>query len=107
MQDTKFYFIDEDKPAEEIQLNRDNWFFVQMYWSIRYAFLDYGAPLPKYAYIDKSYEKTKHMDILLIMDDIGSFNKNKMRQLCIQEELDRQANANSDEGYMTYKFEIC
>lgn len=102
--ETKFYLIDGDRPAEEIKMNKDNMFFVQMYASIRCAFLDYDLPLPKYAYIDKAYEKTNHMDILLVMEN--SIN-DKFKYLCVKEELDRQAQANYDEDYMTYRFEIC
>lgn len=104
--ETKFYFIDEDKPAEEIILNSANMFFVQMYGSIRCAFLSNDLPLPQYAYIDKSYEKTKCMEILLIMP----YKPNKydeFKMFCAKEELKRQARANSDEDYMTYKFKIC
>ena len=103
--DTKFYFINEDKPAEEISLDRNNMFFVQMYGSIRCAFLNNGLPLPKYAYVDKSYEKTKHMDILLIMPH-HTKKYDEFKMLCAKEELERQARANSDEDIMTYEFNI-
>lgn len=103
--DTKFYFIDEDKPAEEISLDRSNMFFVQMYGSIRCAFLNHGLPLPQYAYIDKSYEKTKHMEILLIMP-YRPDKYDEFKMLCAKEELGRQARANSDEDIMTYEFNI-
>lgn len=103
--DTKFFFIDEDKPAEEISLDRSNMFFLQMYGSIKCAFLNNDLPLPQYAYIDKSYEKKKHMEILLIMP-YKSDKYDELKMFCAKEELGRQARANSDEDNMTYEFNI-
>lgn len=95
---------------EELPLNRNNWYYVQLDASVRTAFLKYNCPLPKYGIIE---ELTHYTIINLIRDNIKSkkdllyWYKNRSN---IQSDLDVQARSNSTdtdiEDWMAYEFKI-
>ena len=100
----------EEKKFEynEIPLNRDNWFYVQMDASVRTAFLKYDCPIPKYAIIEELHNNTM---VHLFRDDIKTefeLTNWEDKWLYIQSELDIQAEANSnhDDNWTSYKFKI-
>ena len=120
---TKYYYIDfairndlkEINPEEIKGFVKDgkateNWIFVQIDGSIRYAFDKYGMPDPKYVLVDRSWKQTGEMHLTIVRENFKNekeamfWNVNKMY---VQDELNHQAWANSDpdEG-MVYKFEI-
>lgn len=96
----------------EIPLNKDNWFFVQLDGSIRYTFLKYHCPLPKYVIIeDRSHEMT----INIFRENITNIKDllwYKEYWLCILDELNQQAKCNSidkeddDTNYIRYEFKL-
>jgi len=96
---------------EEIPLNRDNWYYVQLDASVRTAFLKYNCPLPKYGIIE---ELTHYTIINLVRDNVKSekdllhWYKNRSN---IQSDLDIQAKCNSNdieenENWIKYEFKI-
>lgn len=119
--ETKFFFISYDTDIVEIPINKigekleedqqfDNWFFAQMYASIRCAFMTYGLRVPKYAYIDRSYRHSGRMQIVLVRDDVKD-EEEALRWMknwyFVQDELKRQAYANSDEtGNFVFEFKV-
>lgn len=96
----------------EIPLNKDNWFFVQLDGSVRYAFLKYHCPLPKYIIIeDLSHE----MIINIYRENITNIKDllwYKEYWFCILDELNQQAKCNSidneddDTNYVRYEFKL-
>ena len=96
----------------EIPLNKENWFYVQLDGSVRYAFLKYHCPLPKYIIIeDLSHEMTINIfrETIKNVKDLLWW---KEYWLCILEELNHQAKLNSvdkeddDINYIKYKFKL-
>ena len=96
---------------EEIPLNRDNWYYVQLDASVRTVFLKYNCPLPKYGIIE---ELTHYTIINLVRDNVKSekdllhWYKNRSN---IQSDLDIQAKCNSNdieenENWIKYEFKI-
>ena len=97
---------------EEIPLNKENWFYVQLDGSIRYAFLKYHCSLPKYVIIeDLSHEITINIFRETIKNDKELLHW-KEKWLYIYDELDHQAKCNSidnedDEvNYIRYVFKF-
>lgn len=96
---------------EEIPLNRNNWYYVQLDATIRTTFLKYNCPLPKYGIIE---ELAHYTTITLFRDNIK--NKKDLinwfkKSLYIKSDLDIQAKCNStdiedDENWLTYEFKI-
>lgn len=114
---TKYYlnkFNHKTKKFEliEIPLNRDNWFYVQMDGSIRYAFLKYHCPLPKYVII----EDLSHEMVINIFRETIKNAKDllwwKEYYFCILNELEHQAKCNSidkeddEENFIRYEFKL-
>ena len=96
---------------EEIPLNRNNWYYVQLDATVRTAFLKYNCPLPKYAIIE---ELTHNTTINLFRDNIKN-KKDLMnwfeKSFYIKSDLDIQTKCNStdiedDENWITYEFKI-
>ena len=96
----------------EIPLNKENWFYVQLDGSVRYAFLKYHCPLPKYIIIeDLSHEMTINIfrETIKNVKDLLWW---KEYWVCILEELNHQAKLNSvdkeddDINYIKYKFKL-
>ena len=96
---------------EEIPLNRDNWYYVQLDASIRTSFLKYNCPVPKYGIIE---ELTHYTTINLFRETIKNkkelinWYKNRSN---IQSDLDIQAKCNSNdieenENWIKYEFKI-
>ena len=96
---------------EEIPLNRDNWYYVQLDATVRTTFLTYDCPLPKYGIIE---ELTHCIVINLFRDDIKNEDDLKKwfeKSICIQSDLDLQAKCNSTsiediDDWIEYKFNI-
>ena len=96
----------------EIPLNKENWFYVQLDGSIRYAFLKYNCPLPKYVIIeDLSHEMTINIFRETIKNDKELLHW-KEKWLYIYDELDHQAKCNSidneddEENFIRYEFKF-
>jgi hypothetical protein len=96
---------------EEIPLNRDNLYYVQIDASVRTAFLKYNCPLPKYGII----EELPHYTIINLFRDNIKNKKDLMnwfeKLLYIKSDLDIQAKCNSteledNENLITYEFKI-
>lgn len=96
---------------EEIPLNRNNWYYVQLDATIRTTFLKYNCSLPKYGIIE---ELAHYTTITLFRDNIKN-KKDLMnwfeKSLYIKSDLDIQAKCNStdiedDENWLTYEFKI-
>lgn len=120
---TKYYFIDfaiesdlkEINPEEIKGFVKDgkateNWIFAQIDFSISYAFKHYGMPEPKYVFVNRDYKRTREMKLTIVREDMTNnlidalyWNVNKPY---VQDELNHQAWANSDEDGIKYKFEI-
>ena len=96
---------------EEIPLNRNNWYYVQLDATIRTTFLKYNCPLPKYGII----EELAHCTTINLFRDNIKNKKDLMnwfeKSLYIKSDLDIQAKCNStdiedDENWLTYEFKI-
>ena len=96
----------------DIPLNKENWFYVQLDGSIRYAFLKYHCPLPKYIII----EDLSHEIVINIFRENIKNAKDllwwKEYWFCILDELNQQAKLNSvnkeddDTNYVRYVFKL-
>lgn len=118
--DTRFFFISYKYDVKEIPIYEvgkkveedqqfDNWFFGQMNASIRTAFMTYGLPVPKYAFIDRMYRDCNQMTIVLVRDDVKDEKEARkwvVDYLCVLDDLEHQAWANSDEDNFVFKFRI-
>lgn len=116
---TKYYkkiYNKDKKDFEliEVPLNPDNWWYVQIDASIRTAFLTYNCYIPKYVVIE---QYTVRFDTECIVINIFRENLKSEKDLLewnqkwiyIKSDLDRQAQANTDEFGDTpvvYKFKL-
>ena len=120
--ETKYYFIDfairsdlKDVNPEEIKCfvkdgkATENWIFMQIDASIRYIFGKHGMPYPKYVFVNRNYKRIREMTLTIVRDNVKN-EKDAMfwnvQKMYIQDELNSQAQSNSDEEGITYKFEI-
>jgi hypothetical protein len=117
---TRFFFISYKYNVKEIPICEvgkkveedqqfDNWFFGQMEASIRMAFCKYKLPIPKYAFIDRMYRTCNQMTIVLVRDNVRNekeASKWVVDYLCVLDDLEHQAWANSDEDNIVFKFKI-
>lgn len=95
---------------EEIPLNRDNWWYVQLDSTIRYAFLKYNLQLPKYVVLDE----LKHRITINIFRSPIKNTKEllqwKEKFIYLLDELKLQAESNSDEfddeHWIIYEFKL-
>ena len=96
---------------DEIQLNTDNWFYVQIDASIRFAFHKYEFSYPKYCIV----EKEDHNMIFHVYRNID--NEKDLLDWCNKEiyvvdELKRTVDANSidcdsnDDNWIKYEFKF-
>lgn len=116
---TKYFikYFDTDSSSDnlykldEIQLNGDNWFYVQIDASIRFVFNKYGFSYPKYCIV----EKEDHNVIFYIYRNIN--NEKDLIDWCnkgayVIDELKRTADANStdsdsnDDNWIKYEFKF-
>lgn len=112
MQTRYFVRIGVDK-YQEANLKDDNWWYMQVDASIRYAFMKYDLAVPEFVYFDK-YEtivdgiKVQHVIIRIVRYPIKSVKQAQKwveKRYRVIDELTRQAHTNSDED-IEYKFEI-
>ena len=96
----------------EIPLNKENWFYVQIDASIKYAFQKYGFKYPKYCIIEAL---THYIIFHIYRDDIKNKKEllewhNKSRY--VLDELKRTAECNSKDeiedpiNWIKYEFKI-
>ena len=96
---------------EEIPLGRNTWFYVQVDGTIRYTFLKYNLPLPKFVVVD---ETTHFITFNVYRDNIKNPKELKEwneKWIYVYDELNRQAECNSntedeDEYWVKYKFKL-
>ena len=92
----------------EIPLNKDNWWYVQLDASIRFAFIKYIGLIPEIVVIEPSTHYTNIKIIRPNFNNLEEVNIWLQKRLYIVDELNNQAKCNSiDEGdnLMIYKFE--
>ena len=92
----------------EIPLNKDNWWYVQLDASIRFAFMKYIGLIPEIVVIEQSTHYTNIKIIRPNFNNLEEVNIWLQKRLYIVDELNNQAKCNSiDEGdnLMIYKFE--
>jgi hypothetical protein len=114
---TKYYkkYFDINKHDfvyEEIPLNRNNWWYVQVDASIRYAFLKHNLQLPKYVVVE---DVTHYITFKIYRENIKNFKElqeyNKKLNYVL-DELKFQAECNSSDEYddpdywVKYEFKI-
>jgi hypothetical protein len=122
VKETKYYFVDfaihsdlsEINPEEITEFVKngkatENWIFKQIDFTIGYTFDYYDMPRPKYVFVNRNYKQTNKMDLVIVRDNFKD-EKEAMfwntQKFFIQSELNRQAEANSDEDGLGYKFVI-
>jgi len=103
MEETKYYRrnIDIiDCNFDEITLNRDNWWYVQLDASIRTIFLKYKLKLPKYVIVQFLHKST---DIFIVRSNFDEFEQAKnwyLNRVFVIDEIAQQAEANSHDDYV-------
>ena len=121
-QDTKYYFVDfaitpslkEINPEEIVEFVKDgkateNWIFMQIDGTIRYVFGKYNMPYPKYVLMNRNYKRTYEMDLVVVRENLKNEKeamKWNVQRMFIQDELNRQAQSNSDDEGLKYRFEV-
>lgn len=119
---TKYYFIDfairpdlkEIRPEEIVEFVKDgkateNWIFAQIDGTIRYTFGKYDMPYPKYVFVNRNYKRTYEMDLIVVRENVKNEEEAmfwNVQRIFIQDELNRQAQSNSDDEGLKYKFEV-
>lgn len=96
---------------EEIPLGKDTWWYVQVDASVRYAFVKYKVPLPKYVVVE---ERTHYITFKIYRENIKNIKELQLyneKYICILDELKHQADCNSsnedeDEYWVKYEFKI-
>ena len=96
---TKYYKQEPMGKLEEVDLNRNNWWYVQLDASIRTVFKKFKTELPKYVIVEMYSTQTYIYIFRQDVNDIESANKWKVNKVFIQEELDIQAEVNSHDEY--------
>lgn len=97
---------------QPVELNRENWWFVQFNGTLATAFGYYDIPTPPAVYVeDKQYydEDIPEVNIYVVRPPIKKpkdFEKWLKVKYYIESELTRQAEANSDEERIIYKIEM-
>lgn len=115
---TKYYrsYWDSEKGEmtfKEANLKDDNWWYLQLDASIRFAFHKYDMPYPEFVFLTNYHvsdgeNNIKRVVIRIIRPQIKSLKKAKKwleNYLFVADELKHQAEANSDFD-IEYKFEI-
>lgn len=121
-QNTKYYFIDfaihpdlkDINPKEIVEFVKDgkateNWVFAQIDGTIRFVFGRYNMPYPKYVFVNRNYKRTYEMTLTIVRENVKNEKEAmfwNVQRIFIQDELNRQAESNSDDEGLKYKFEI-
>lgn len=96
---------------DEILLNADNWFYVQIDASIRFAFYKYGFSYPKYCTVEH-YDHNMTFHIYRNIDNEKELLNWCNRGIYVFDELKRFADANStdcdpnDDNWIKYEFKF-
>jgi len=95
----------------EIPLNKDNWWYVQLDASIRFAFMKYIGLIPKTVIIEQSSHYTTIKIIRPNFNNLEEVNIWLQNRIFILDELNQQAKCNStdnedNEDWVIYNFEI-
>ena len=97
---------------EEIPLDRDTWWYVQIDASIRYAFLKHNLQIPKYIVVE---DVTHYITFKIYRENIKNINELKEyneKLKYVLDELKFQAECNSSDEYddpdywVKYEFKI-
>ncbi len=120
--ETKYYFVDfaitpslkEINPEEIVEFVKDgksteNWNFMQIDGTIRYVFRKYNMPYPQCVFVNRNYKRTYEMDLVVVRENLKNEKeamKWNVQRMFIQDELNRQAQSNSDDEGLKYKFEV-
>lgn len=120
--DTKYYFVDfaitpslkEINPEEIVEFVKDgkateNWIFMQIDGTIRYVFGKYNMPYPKYVLVNRNYKRTYETNLVVVRENLKNEKeamKWNVQRMFIQDELNRQAQSNSDDEGLKYRFEV-
>lgn len=114
---TKYYkkYFDHDKKDfvyEEIPLNKENWWYVQVDASIRFAFLKYHFKLPRQVVITFNSHYTYINIFRAPINTINQLKRWEEKYLWVLDELNQQAKFNSidkeddEENYVMYEFKL-
>ena len=120
---TKYYFINfairddlkDINPEEITEFVKDgkateNWIFMQIDASIRFAFGKYNLPYPKFVFVNRNYKRIREMTLTIVRENTKNIKEAlywNVMKMYVKDELDRQARSNSDEeDGIVYKFEI-
>ena len=82
---------------KNVPLDKENMWFAQLDGSIRYAFMKYAIPLPKYVIV---YFYTAYTEINIIRDYVSNISEAEkwlLHRTFVLDELQLQAEANSNE----------
>ena len=95
----------------EIPLNKDNWWYVQLDASIRFAFMKYIGLIPETVIIEQSSHYTTIKIIRPNFNNLEEVNIWLQNRIFILDELNQQAKCNStdnedNEDWVIYNFEI-
>lgn len=92
----------------EISLNKDNWWYVQLDASIRFAFMKYIGLIPETVIIEPSSHYTTIKIIRPNFNNLEEVNIWLQNRIFILDELNQQAKCNStdNEDWVIYNFEI-
>ena len=95
----------------EIPLNKDNWWYVQLDASIRFAFMKYIGLIPETVIIEPSSHYTTIKIIRPNFNNLEEVNIWLQNRIFILDELNQQAKCNStdnedNEDWVIYNFEI-
>lgn len=116
-QQTKYYkkYFDQEKKDfvyEEILLNKENWWYVQVDASIRFVFLKYNFKLPRQVVITFTSHYTYINIFRAPLNTVSQLKKWDEKYLWVLDELNHQAKCNSidkeddNENYLTYEFKL-
>jgi len=95
----------------EIPLNKDNWWYVQLDASIRFAFMKYIGLIPETVIIEPSSHYTTIKIIRPNFNNLEEVNTWLQNRIFVLDELNQQAKCNStdnedNEDWVIYNFEI-
>lgn len=109
----KKYFNQDKKDFiyEEIPLNKENWWYVQVDASIRFAFLKYHFKLPRQVVITFTSHYTYINIFRAPINTVNQLKKWEEKYLWVLDELNQQAKCNSnefgdDEDCIKYEFKL-
>ena len=114
---TKYYkkYFDHEKKDfvyEEVPLNKENWWYVQVDASIRCAFFKYNFKLPRQVVVSFTSHYTYINIFRAPLNTISQIKKWEEKYLFVLDELEKQAKCNSinreddNENYVLYEFKL-